>query len=753
MRASFLAALLFGLAFTLAAQVPTPSPTPAPAKQEIPPPRIYRATRASGPIRVDAVLDEESWSQADKMELPVETFPGDNIEAPVKTEGLVLYDDKNLYLAFRAFDPEPGKIRAHLSDRDKAFSDDFVGIVLDTFNDERRAFEFFVNPFGVQMDLFQNDVGGIEDETWDAIWDSAGKITSEGYVVEVAISFSSLRFRRASGEQTWGVDMVRIYPRNQRHRIGLQALSRDRDCYVCQFSKITGFEGITPGRNLEFDPTLTAQRNDTREDFPNGQVESGDIEFEPGLTARWGMTPNLTLNAAINPDFSQVEADAAQLDINTQFTLFFPEKRPFFLEGADFFTTPLQVVYTRTVADPAWGLKLTGKEGKSAIGAFFARDELTNLIIPGSQSSSLTSLDEEHYSGVLRYRYDVGKNSTLGALYTGRESNDSYANHLAGADAFVRITPRDTITAQILGSRTRYPDSIIAEFDQPAGSFEDHAYTVNYRHSTRNWFWSAAFTDVGEDFRADAGFLPQVNYRKPVLGLFRTWWGDKDDWFTRIEVGGDWDRTVEQNGQEIENEWEGGVNIQGPRQSYLFLGGLTRDRFFNGKAFQENFLNFFFELRPFGDLYFNVEGRIGDQIDFDNTRIGDLVSLLSAVRYNIGRHLKVDLDHAYQTLDVPGGRLFTANLSELRVVYQFNIRTFIRAILQYENIDRGANLYASEVDPKTETLFTQLLLSYKINPQTVFFLGYSDNREGAQTYELKQRNRSIFLKFGYAWIL
>jgi hypothetical protein len=732
-------------------QTPVPSPSPTPAA-EIQPVRTYRAKRAGGAIQVDGVLDESAWQEADRMELPVETFPGDNIPAPVKTEGFILFDDEFLYVGIRAQDPAPGKIRAHLSDRDKAFSDDFVGVVLDTFNDERRGFEFFVNPLGVQMDLFQNDVGGGEDETWDAIWASAGRITADGYVVEMAIPFSSLRFRRSSGEQTWGVDMLRIYPRSQRHRIGLQALSRNRNCYVCQFSKITGFEGITPGRNLEFDPTLTGQRTDERESFPEGSLDSGDIEIEPGLTARWGMTPNLTLNAALNPDFSQVEADVAQLDINTQFTLFFPEKRPFFLEGADFFQTPIQAVYTRTVADPDWGVKLTGKEGKSALGVFIARDDLTNLIIPGSQGSRLTSFRDNNHAGVFRYRYDVGKNSTVGALYTGRDADD-YSNHVAGADAFIRVTPRDQIRVQALASRSRYPGFIVSEFDQPSGTFSDHAWRFDYQHSTKNWFWFAEYEDIGEDFRADSGFLPQVNYRRPEAGVERTIWGPKDAWYSRIFIGGNWDRTEEQSGQLLEEEFEGYVGVGGPLQSFFFLGGGTRDRFFNGRDFDEEFVNTYIEIRPVGDLYLFTEVNFGDQIDFDNTQPGDRLRVFSQIRWNIGRHLKLDLDYTTDRLEVAGGRLFRADLTELRAVFQFNIRTFVRAILQYTDIQRAPELYTFEVDAKTEQLFTQLLFSYKINPQTVFFLGYTDNRDADERIDLTQRNRTVFVKIGYAWIL
>jgi hypothetical protein len=746
------ATLVLGIRPAAAAQLPPP-PTPPPTPAIPPAPKIHPIARAAGTVKVDGVLEETVWEKAAKIELPLETFPGDNIPARVQTHAQIAYDDDNLYVAFRCQDPEPRRIRAHLSDRDKAFSDDFVGIVLDTFNDERRGVEFFVNPLGVQMDLAINDVGGGEDETWDALWKSAGRITPSGYTVELAIPFSSLRFRKANGEQTWGLDLVRVYPRSQRYLLRLQRQDRNRSCYLCQVSKMSGFEGITPGRNIELDPTLTSQRTDEREDAPEGRLENGKIDADPGLTARWGVTPNLTLNAALNPDFSQVEADVAQLDVNTQFALFFPEKRPLFLEGADFFATPLTAVYTRTVADPEWALKLSGKEGRSALGFFVSRDEITNLILPGSQGSDLTSLEEKNLSGVLRYRFDIGKSSTVGALYAGRRSDD-YSNDVLGADAYVRITKADTISTQFLGSRTRYPDSFAVDFDQPTGSFEDRAFFFDYRHSTRNWFWHAGYTDIGEDFRADSGFLPQVNYRRPIAGLEHTWWGPKGSWYSRFFAGGDWDRTIEQGGQELEEEWEGWFGIFGPLQSFLFLDGGTRDIFFNGVQFKEHtFLNFFFEMRPVGDFYFNIDGNVGDRVDFANTREGRRLWLAPAVRWNLGRHLKLEIDHTYEKLDEEGGRLFTANLSQLRAIYQFDIRTLVRAILQYTDVRRNTDLYIDEVDARTKRLFTQLLFAYKINPQTVFFVGYSDTRLGDERIDLRQQNRTVFVKLGYAWLL
>ncbi len=647
--------LLLALAAPLAgAQEAVEGP---PGRQGRPP---LQVERAASRIAVDGVLDEAAWGSAAKMELRYETRPAENTPPPVRTEVLFTYDEDHLYVAFRSHDPDPSKIRAHLSDRDTAFSDDFVGIVIDTFNDERRAFEFFVNPLGVQMDLFQDDVGGSEDESWDAIWDAAGKIHAGGYDVEIAIPWSSLRFPRAEGAQTWGFDALRFYPRSQRHRISSHPLDRNVSCYLCQASKLTGFSGVTPGRNLEVTPTVTANRTDERE---NGDLDQplaeGDVDTELGVTGRWGVTPNLTLNAAINPDFSQVEADAAQLDVNNQFALFFPEKRPFFLEGADFFRTPYNVVFTRNVTDPDWGVKLTGKEGKNGIGVFAARDQRTDLILPGSTSSGLVTLPIETTDAVLRYRRDLGGSSALGVLFTGSEG-DGYFNHLGGLDGLYRLNDSNQMRAQFLRSRTEYPAGGgdgnrpgENEVPLPEGTLEDDAFLLTFDHNSRNWGFEARYEDVGREFRADMGFMPQVDYTLMASGLQRIWYGER---WTRVSVGGDWDRREDQSGQLLEEELEISFDAQGPRQSFFTVGGGQRDRFFNGVTFDETFWYVFGEAEPSGDLYASLEASGGDEIDFVNTQPGDNLELGGAVRFNLGLHLRTRLSHDFQRLDVPGGQ-------------------------------------------------------------------------------------------------
>jgi hypothetical protein len=718
----------------------------------------YRLPRADSPIRIDGVLDEDVWARGLVLDVNNEIDPGKNIPAPVTTVAYLTYDDDNLYIAFQADDPEPESIRAHLSDRDTPFQDDWVGIMIDTFNDERNGYEFFVNPLGVQMDLTLNEVSSEEEENaaWDAIWKSAGKIGSAGYAVEIAIPFSSLRFQRAEGEQTWGLTPIRSYPRSRRHQILGTNVDPDDNCLLCQVPKVTGFAGATPGRNVEFDPTLTGHRTDMRQDFPGGRLANGSPEADLGLSAHWGITPNLTFSGAVNPDFSQVEADAAQLDVNTQFALFFPEKRPFFLEGSDYFQSYLNVVHTRTVADPSWGIKLTGKEGKNGIGVFVAEDAVTNLLLPGSQSSGSASLGLTTTDAVLRYRRDLGDTSDAGILVTHREG-DGYRNSVYGADGLWRPTPTDRARVQILESQTEYPAAFAGANGLRQGSFSGRAVRAGYAHDSRDWNWYGRYEDIDPGFRADLGFLPQVGYSMKIAGLERRWWGDDDAWYTRVFAGMDWKRSEDSKGILLEDELEAWTGISGPLQSFYFLDVGHRKRTWHGVPFEGSFVYANAEMQPTGGLSFGIEGSVSETIDLANTRPADRIELTPRVTWNVGRRLHLGLDHTFQRLDVKDGRLIEANLTQLKTIYQLNIRTFVRAILQYEDLTRNPGLYNDPVSASEEHLFTQLLFSYKLNPQTVLFLGYSDNSSGTelaeQTIDLTRSDRTLFFKVGYALVL
>src|SRR5437773_1661590 len=728
--------------------------------------------RAASAIRVDGVLDDPAWSSALKLSLAYETYPGDNLPATLRTECLVVHDEHDLYLAFRAFDPDPGAIRAYLADRDNLPGDeDQVQFVLDTFNDQRRAYVFAASPLGVQWDAIASEVGGTGlsyDSSWDAIWSVRGRIDRDGYTLEFAVPFASLRFPRGGGQQTWGLHVTRSQPRSVVRQLSLRPIDRSNNCFLCQEAKIAGFEGVRTGLNLELDPTLTATRSDERAAFPDGPMLNGPVGGDLGITTRLTPAPDLTLSAALNPDFSQVEADTAQLKINTRFALYYPEKRPLFLEGADFFQTRLSTIYTRTVADPSWGAKLVGKGGPDALGVVVARDRITNLILPANQESRSTTLFRSSTSSVVRYRRDVGTSSTLGTLLTDREGS-GYSNRVLGVDGMIRLSERDTLDAQALASRTEYPAAVAGAFVQPDGSFRGTAVNFGYRHESKEWNWGVSGSDLGRNLRVDTGFIPRVDTRSAGANVERVVWGDPAGAFIRTSFGASLYRTEDHTGRLTDESRSLFFRWDGPRQSALSLDLNRAREFFAGTTYDLAGESVSLSFTPRGDLSLDLSGDFGDEVDYDNCRPGRIVRLVPGVSFKAGRHLRVRLDETYETLGVEGGRLFRASLAQTRIAWQLNVRAAARAIVQYTDIRREPDLYLTSPCPDLvppgspppvvapperieRTLFTQLLYSYRVNPQTALYLGYSEDRLGDTGTPLTQRDRTFFVKVGYAFL-
>lgn len=705
----------------------------------------YRVPLVQGGIDVDGRLDEAVWRQAVAVELKFEVEPGENIPAPVRTVAWFAYNESHLLAAVRAFDPDPQRIRANYRDHDDIGGDDWCALILDTFNDDRRMFDFLVNPLGVQADMIESSQGG--GDSWDAIWDAAGRIDEDGYVVEFAIPFSSLRFPRTAGDQVWGIDVVRSYPRSVDHRLALFPRQRDNNCYMCQSDSLIGFAGVSPGHNLEITPTFSTIVTETKTD-----PETTDESYEPGVTASWGFTPNLTAGATINPDFSQVEADSPQLEINNQFALSYAESRPFFVEGAEFFSTSLSTVYTRSLADPRWGAKVTGKEGNQAVGAFVVRDEITNLIFPSAEGTGMASLEARSTGSVARYRRDLGSSSTLGVLLTDREGEGGYYNRLAGLDGDIRLTRQDQVSFQVVGSQTRYDEATAVGFGQPAGRFDGSAGELLYLRDTRNLDWYFLYRRLDADFRADLGFIPQVGYHQVEGGGEYAWLNSPDHWWNTLAIN---------MGYELNEKLDGGPTLHRMFNTWLSYAGLQQswistrltfgDRTYNGRRFDVRYYDVQSSISPTGGLTAGLGVILGETVDYAHTRPADRVRLQPSVGFKLGRHFQGSLAHIHERLDVDPGRLYTADVSEARLVYQLNRRSFVRLILQRADYDRNATVYASGGGDE-ESLLSQLLFSYKLNPQTVLFLGYADNYYGEDGADPAQTDRTVFAKVGYAWM-
>jgi hypothetical protein len=751
-RVTLAVSLLGFLVVTAHAQAPARQAARDPAAARF----TVQVTRATSPIKVDGVLDEDAWAHAASMPVAYEWSPGDNVPAPVKTDCLIAFDTKNLYVAFRAFDPRPAEIRAHLMDRDDTdtlIQDDHVGIMIDTFNDERRAFQFRINPLGVQADAVFSEQDGVEDFSWDMIWASAGRITSDGYVIEIALPLKQLRFPAGQGPQTWGFEAFRSWPRTVRHRLSSQRRDRDIGCLLCQENKVTGLDELTQGRNVEIDPTATFGRTDAREAPTSPGLARGGIDSQFGATLRWNVTPNMALNGTINPDFSQVEADVAQLDVNQRFALFYPEKRPFFLEGVDFFTTPIAAVFTRTVADPYYGAKLTGKQGANAVGLFVTRDSVNNLLLPGNQGSDNTSIDSDVTTVVGRYRRDMGTTSTLGGLFTAREGA-GYHNRQAGFDVFWRPTPSDAIRVQYIRTDTEYPAEVVSTFGQPGGPFGGNGFWLDYQHVLRNYQLFANVESYSPGFRSDTGFVPRVDYTNIWGQGQRRWWRDAGGWFNTLDLGVRAWRSTTYDWTLTDQTVAAFVNYTGPYQTQASFNVPQDVVVYQGVRYQYYRPNFVAGVKPNGNLNLQFTGRFGGGVDFANARKAtSALQFGPSIDYRPLESVSLGLQYSLDQLSVDAGRLYRAHLVQGRAVYHLNVRTFVRAIVQYTDITRDPSLYIDEVEPRSRKLFTQFLFSFKVNPQTVLFAGYSDNSSAVTGVDLQRQDRTFFVKLGYAWVL
>ncbi|MEZ9200075.1 DUF5916 domain-containing protein [Shewanella sp. 10N.286.54.B9] len=742
----------------------------------------------SGSIKVDGNFDEPQWQNAATTEITIETSPGENIPAPVTTEVKLYSTDTSLFLAFTAYDPTPSQIRANLSDRDSVWGDDLVGIKLDTFNDARLAYQFFVNAYGVQMDSIENELTGNESDAWDGIWYTAAQRTETGYQVEIELPYRVLNFDNSS-EQKWGVELVRFYPRNEQHRLSSNQIDRNNSCQLCQFGVMSGMSNLEQGNDLQITPSVVFNRNSQRPLDLNSDRES-ENNIEPSLDLRWGITPSTLLSATINPDFSQVEADAGQLDINNTFALFYPEKRAFFLDNKDYFDTQLNLLHTRNIVSPDYGIKLTSKVGDHTFATLATNDTHTNFLVPGNLSSDIASIDEKSQNFAGRYRYDIGNELSMGALVTAKTSDD-YHNYVTSVDVKYQPTEQDTFIGQYVVSDTQYPlgfsqtlcssDDCLPDIDcdlsdcgvnervlrtSSADSIRGDMYLAKYEHETRNWNAIAQYQSVAEDFRADLGFIEKVDFSKFVAGGGYTWYPENSG-FSKIRLSGDWDISHNQAGEKLEQEAEAKLAFDGLLQSYTAFGVVNRQRVGrrhdsaslavknNTQMFDETMGWFYANMKPTRTLFVELDVNYGDSIDFANDQLGTKFLLNPGVRWNVTDSVKLNVSHVYRTMDVDDGRLFTANLSDVRLSWYIDIHNFIRVSSVYTHIERDPSLYLyGSPNKEQQNLGNEILYGYKLNPQSVFYLGYSDGLKSNDSIDsLMKTEETYFMKMSYAWIL
>lgn len=710
-------------------------------------------------IKVDGRLDEAFWQKATKVEYRFETQPGQNTKPKVKTEAYIIENGESLLVAIVAYDPNPALIQASFKKRDQIYGEDTVGFKVDTFNDERKAYNFFVNPLGIQSDSIEDDVLLREDSSWDAIWYSAGQITDEGYVVEIELPFKVLRFPNNSGEKTWGIDFMRFYPRDVQYRLAYSPRDRNLSCVLCQIGKAKGLESIVSGNNVEITPYIAAEKVELRAPPQQPQWQSEGVDYNAGVDLRWGVTDNAVLNATLNPDFSQVETDEAQLDVNTRFSLFYEEKRPFFLDGAEYFDTRYNLLHTRNIADPDYGVKYTGKNNAHSYGVLFARDQTTSFVLPGPQRSSVYTLKDDNLDDVesdvaaARYSMDLGENSQVGFLATNR-SADGYENTVFSVDGHYNLYDAGTLRYQVMYSDSDNTQEMQQDFGLEANT-TGRGYELNYSHRDNHWNWYATHSDFDDEFRTDLGYLAIVGNTKDVVGAGYRWYGDDDDFFYEYKGGVEYKERHLTSGQKYEQQREASFDVYGRFRSYFGVGGGNRDSLFEQVWFDEDYYWFEASFRPVGSWKIGLYVNASDAIDFEHVRLGKALAYSLYTEWQINQHWFLGADASETDFDVNNEMLFDASIVNLSSSYHFNAKNYLRFIVRYRDVDFNTDLYTDPEQVNKETSISrQLLYTYKWNPRTAFYFGLSDNGfEDDTVNRFEKTGRTIFTKFSYAFQL
>lgn len=716
--------------------------------------------RAQGHIEIDGDLNDPGWVGAARHDTFYETNPGDNIPARVKNVGYLAYDDRYFYAAFEFEDPDLSKLRAPYGDHDAVPGyTDYGGVILDTRNDAKTAVLLLVNPHNIQYDAQTNDASG-EDPSLDLYWDSATKITDKGWVVEMRVPFSSLRYT-PQDPQKWGILLYRNWPRQYRTQMFSAKLPRGSNCFICHRNDLVGLEGLPRGQHYILAPYATGRRSELPAGPLGAPLDNTDTEWDGGLDAKWTLNADTAIDATINPDFSQVESDVAQIGVNERFALFFAERRPFFLERLDLFKTPIQVVYTRTVTSPRWGLRATGEAFDTSYTLLLAEDRGGgSVVIPGPEFSTLADQDFQSKVLIGRLRRDFG--ASLGSfVLTGREIEGGGHNYVLGPDFQWRPNAKDTVTGQFLLSDSETPNRPDLAGEWNGQSLSSHLAYLAWNHNTPTWDWTFEGTDIGDEFRADEGYVPQVGYRDGWAELGRSWFFDKRLFRgfrpyvrTRLTTDRDGDVLLRRQvvGGDTNGYWNSRINAE-YHLDEVRAGGILFDRQQLTWSITVN------PSRTFSQVA--VSGVTGEEVDFANLRPGDGTSLTYSAIVRPTEHLDLRFNGSYQWLDVrPGAelgrgtdrqRLFTAQVARLRATYTFNSRTFLRLIGQQTQVERDPAIYLFPVRRNEETFSGSALFAYKLNWQTVLFVGYGDERALDRFEDLQPASRQLFFKVSYAF--
>ena len=734
-------------------------------------------------IVVDGRLDEPVWRTAAVLTGFSMYQPVDQRESPDSTEVLVWYSPTAIHFGIRAFEPH-GAVRATLADRDRIGSDDNVEIHLDTFKEGRRAFVFIVNPLGVQADGTKSESGGFipgsnvmpgtNDLSPDFIWESKGRLTDWGYEVEVRIPFSSLRYA-ATGEQRWGLQVDRHVQHSGYEETWTPAL-KGAASFIAQSGELRGLTGIRHGQLLEVNPELTTTVTGAAccGTAPQGWGYRSSPQL--GGNVRWGIGSNFVLNGTIKPDFSQVEADASQIAADERFALFYPEKRPFFVEGSDQFNVPNTLVYTRRIVRPDAAVKLTGKVGGADLAVLSALDE-----------GQTTATGARPLVDIVRVQRGFGDQSTAALLYSDRVGGGR-ENRIAGGDVHLVFGGLYFAQFQAVASATRAPD----------GNRSGPLWEAVADRTGRQWGFHYNVLGVAPGFRADNGFVFRTGVVQPSIINRLTAFGAPGGWFERYNVyllsTGTWGyddffagRSILEQHYTANNSatFRGGWSVSvAPTVAYYgfdsaaYAGeraaaadGTTRPFVPLGRLGATT-VSLGVSTPQYQRFAASVSLNTGNDVDFFEASPVHREDYSASLDLRPDERLRVSATYVSSsfTRRADGVRSFTTRIPRLKVEYQLARPLFVRVVAQYEatvrqplvdpatgrplQVQGGDGNFAQSAESRANTLSADFLFSYRPSPGTVFFAGYGSSMTEQDPLAFQRLRRiadGFFVKASYVF--
>jgi len=649
--------------------------------------------------------------------------PGDGNPVSQPTTAYLSYDDKNLYVVFVAKD-DPALIRAHKTKRDDIATDDQVCAAFDTFHDHRRDYSFCANPYGIQLDCITTDF--VDDNSFDTLWYTEGRLLPDGFILYMAIPFRSLRFPNTE-KQLWGLLLGRSIVRNNEISLWPYVTRRLLPSFQAQFGHLEGIKNVSPGRNLQFIPYGMFSTSRFLDVLATGvPAIRTQNDGRIGLDAKAVLKDAFTVDVALNPDFSQVESDEPQVTVNQRYEVYFPEKRPLFIENAAFFNTPEQLFFSRRIVDPQFGLRVTGKYGRWAVGALAADDRAPGQII----SAPDPDFGRHAADGVVRVAREFGSDSHIGMFASSLDFAGSF-NRVYALDTRVKLRPNWYVAGQAIGSDTWQPDG---------QRFAGPAYVAELTHMDRKVSYRARYTDRSPGFRAELGFIPRVDIRQmqhtfgyrwrpggsrvvsygPRLSALMNWnhAGQLQDWEISPEFVVELTRMTTLGAKHSESyELYQNLEFRKQQTTSYFNSQWTRWFALNSSLSQGTGVNYYPAqgVRPF--LAAASEGVLGltlrptAQIKWDQTYLYSRLSTMPG-----------GVPESIAGLPV----VFTDHILRSKVNYQFNRELSLRMILDYKAALPNDTLVSIE---RSKRFGGDLLFTYLLHPGTAVYVGYSDTYE------------------------